>query len=110
MLVPIRHEERSRYPTNWKAISHRIRFARAEGQCECRGHCGLDHGIPFTRCTAVHGKPAPVSKKRVVLTVAHLDHVPENCEEWNLLACCQACHLRHDKEHHAETRKRKVRS
>jgi len=46
-----------------------------------------------------------------VLTVAHLDHRPENCHDSNLLALCQRCHLRYDRFEHgknaAATRKRK---
>jgi hypothetical protein len=42
---------------------------------------------------------------RIILTVAHLDHQPENCDESNLLAMCQRCHLRYDREHHAEQRR-----
>jgi len=40
----------------------------------------------------------------VVLTVAHLDHTPENCDEANLKAMCQRCHLAYDGPHHAQTR------
>jgi hypothetical protein len=36
----------------------------------------------------------------IVLTVAHLDHVPEHCELVNLRALCQRHHLAHDQEHH----------
>ena len=32
----------------------------------------------------------------VVLTVAHLDHTPENCADENLLHLCQQCHNRYD--------------
>lgn len=32
----------------------------------------------------------------IVLTVAHLDHQPENCKLENLRALCQRCHNRHD--------------
>lgn len=39
----------------------------------------------------------------VVLTIAHLDHVPENCAPENLRAWCQRCHLRYDAEHHKQT-------
>jgi hypothetical protein len=39
-----------------------------------------------------------------VLTVAHLDHTPENVHPANLRAMCQGCHLRYDRDHHAETR------
>ena len=40
----------------------------------------------------------------IVLTIAHLDHTPENCADDNLRAWCQRCHLRYDQQHHAETR------
>ena len=40
-----------------------------------------------------------------MLTVAHLDHQPENCDDANLKAMCQRCHLAYDREHHAETRR-----
>jgi hypothetical protein len=43
---------------------------------------------------------------RVVLTIAHLDHVPENNDEGNLLALCQRCHLLLDLDQHRETARR----
>ena len=91
--MPIRPENRNRYPKNWKEISAAIRFERAEGLCECAGECGLDHG---DRCAAEHGKPHPLTSSKVVLTVAHLDHQPENCDDDNLKAMCQQCHNRLD--------------
>lgn len=33
---------------------------------------------------------------KIVLTVAHLDHKPENCDDANLLHLCQSCHNRYD--------------
>lgn len=33
---------------------------------------------------------------KIVLTVAHLDHTPENCADDNLLHLCQRCHNRYD--------------
>ncbi len=39
----------------------------------------------------------------IVLTIAHLDHVPENCDPGNLAAMCQRCHLRYDAGHHRKT-------
>ena len=45
----------------------------------------------------------------IVLTVAHLDHQPENCDPANLRAWCQRCHLHYDRDHHAETRYRTQR-
>jgi hypothetical protein len=39
---------------------------------------------------------------KIVLTIAHLDHVPEHCDDDNLKAMCQKCHLKYDAEHHAK--------
>lgn len=104
--MPIRPENRARYPKDWRQISDRIRFERAAGRCECRGECGRpDHYLePHDgRCRARHGDTAPITGSRVILTVAHLDHIPENCADDNLRAMCQGCHLAYDAEHHAET-------
>lgn len=91
--MPIRAENRDRYPTDWPLISRFIRFDRAGGRCECRGECGHDHG---GRCDAFHRQPHPLTTSKVVLTVAHLDHTPENCDDDNLRAMCQRCHLAYD--------------
>ena len=92
--MPIRPEKRALYPKDWKEISRRIRFDRAEGRCECDGRCGEDHG---GRCTALHGEPHPVTESIVVLTTMHLDHDPENSDDdGNLMAGCQKCHNRYD--------------
>jgi hypothetical protein len=100
--MPIRPENRARYPKDWPEISRRIRD-RARGQCECRGECRSGHS---GRCSAWHGHPHPRTKSQVVLTVAHLDHTPEHCAPDNLRAMCQACHLSYDADHHAATRAR----
>lgn len=98
--MPIRPSERARYPQNWRQISEGIR-ARAEGRCECQGECGLHRTTPGPRrCVERHGEPAKWAKGKVVLTVAHLDHQPENCDPENLRAMCQRCHLRYDHDHH----------
>ena len=107
--MPIRPENRDRYPADWKAISYRIRTERAKGRCECTGECGRPdwHLNPTDgRCENVNGGHAIGTGSRVVLTVAHLDHTPENCDDANLKAMCQGCHLHYDREHHAETRSR----
>jgi hypothetical protein len=92
--------QRQMYPTDWEAISARVR-ARAGNRCEWP-ECGLEQGA------LVQGKRRPY---RVVLTVAHLDHNPANCEPANLRAWCQPHHLRYDAHHHAanaaNTRRRK---
>jgi hypothetical protein len=46
----------------------------------------------------------------IVLTVAHLDHDPRNCDLSNLKALCQWCHLHYDRQHHAETAARTRRT
>jgi len=97
--MPIRPEMRGQYPPNWAAISMRIRFDRAAGHCECPGNCGATPH-ETDRCDAVHGQPHPLTGSRVVLTVAHLDHTPANCNESNLRALCQRCHLAYDAEQH----------
>jgi len=99
--MPIKPENRNRYPVNWKGISSRIRFDRAGSQCECEGECGLHHD---RRCEERHGQPAKRANGKSVLTVAHLDHVPENCSDDNLRALCQRCHLRYDVDHHRKSR------
>ena len=92
--MPIRPENRDRYPKDWPDISRRIRFERAGGRCECDGQCGIEH--EGGQCAAEHGLPHPVTGSKVVLTVMHLDHTPENCDFTNLLAACQRCHNRYD--------------
>jgi len=92
--MPIRPENRHRYPANWPAISLRIRTVRAAGRCECLGECG--RGTHVGRCPNVNGGQA-------YGTVAHLDHVPEHSDDSNLRAMCQGCHLHYDRDHHRET-------
>ena len=110
--MPIRPENRARYPKDWSKISRRIRFVRAKGRCECRGECGSsshlqNQGWGNERCDAQHGEPHPDTGSTVVLTVAHLDHTPEHCDDENLRAMCQRCHLAYDRDHHAETRRKR---
>jgi hypothetical protein len=100
--MPIRPENKSRYPKDWPQIAERIKTQRAGGRCECEGECGS--GKHLGRCEARHMKRHPVTKAFVFLTVAHLDHTPENCAENNLKAMCQLCHNRYDADHRKQTR------
>lgn len=75
--MPIRPENRARYPKNWREISHRIRFDRAQQRCECLGECG--RGTHEGRCPNRHGEPAYGTGSKVCLTTAHLDHGPCRC-------------------------------
>lgn len=91
-----------RYPKNWRRFSAEIRFIRARGRCECKGQCGLHGGIKAQRqCTETHGKPANFAKGTVVLTTAHLCHCDPPCAKpHHVIAACQRCHLRIDRELH----------
>jgi 5-methylcytosine-specific restriction endonuclease McrA len=85
--VPIRSENKHRYPQDWALRSRFVRFYRARGCCEW--------------CGAVNYQPHPVTGSRVVLTVAHAhDHRPEAASLLNLAALCQRCHLAHDRKMH----------
>jgi 5-methylcytosine-specific restriction endonuclease McrA len=88
--MPIRPENKSRYPKNWSSIRAKV-IARA-AVCEW--------------CGAQNYKPHHVTGSKVILTIAHLDHQPENNDLSNLRALCQRCHNRYDAEHRAENRRR----
>lgn len=111
--MPIRPENRDRYPADWKARSRFVRKYRARNRCEW---CGVKNGTLLKpRCCAEPiwdergvclscGKRIP----RVVLTVAHIhDDRPEASGLLNLAALCQKCHNGHDaKARHARRRER----
>lgn len=95
--MPIRPENRARYPVVWPLVSLERR-EHARWRCE---------GSPaYPDCRAENGKPHPVTGSKVVLTVAHLNHTPEDVSWDNLRAWCQRCHLTYDAEHHRRTRER----
>ena len=91
--MPIKPENRALYPEDWQEISAAIR-ERAGHRCEwCGAKDGWDH---------------PITGSEVVLTVAHLDHDPTNCDPENLKALCQRCHNGYDAPGRAWRRKYKV--
>jgi len=125
--MPIKPENRSRYPANWSVIREQI-LTRACYRCECCGapqyavgqwiedrfmlargnayYDQLQYALVYgsARETADHlnaSEQPAVKYIVIVLTIAHLDHTPENCDPANLRAWCQRCHLRYDAEHHA---------
>lgn len=101
--MPIKPENRARYPKNWRAIRAEI-LERAGHSCE---------GSPdYPDCRVANYSTHPDTGSRVVLTIAHLDHTPENCDRENLRAWCQRCHLNYDKPHHMQNsaRTRRARS
>lgn len=106
--MPISPENAARYPKNWKDIRNSI-LLRAKNCCE---ECGIENGAfgyredgLFVRCDTRHFMFTPPRAKcfRIVLTIAHLDHTPENCAEENLRAWCQRCHLAYDAKHHGQS-------
>lgn len=100
--MPILKENKPKYPKDWPAISDRIRFDRADYRCEMTTLDG-------ERCTARHGQRHPYTGVIVVLTVAHLNHKPEDCSDENLKAACQLCHNRYDLAHRLRNRQRRLR-
>lgn len=80
-MMPIRPENRDRYPREWKTIRAAI-LARADNRCE---------GSPlWPDCRAENGQPHPVTGSRTVLTIAHLDHTPENCDPFPTVRLAEA--------------------
>jgi hypothetical protein len=107
--MPIKPENKGRYPRDWKAISLRIR--EREGQC-CKFCKAPNYELIYrpdktsqwvlwpegmeSEALSMDGyKPV-----KVILTVAHLNHQPEDCSDDNLAALCQKCHLNYDALHH----------
>lgn len=113
--MPIKPENKARYPANWKDI--RARILEREGNrckfCGARNHA-FGYREPDTRvfvdcgdsiCDAVDaiflaGADDDERAIRIVLTIAHLhDMDPSNCADDNLAALCQRCHNIHDQQH-----------
>ena len=101
--MPILDENMAKYPggsiysMEWLAIRNRKRE-------ECQDFC---EGSPaYPDCCAEQGQPHPVTGSKVVLTVAHFDHDPENNDPSNHFLWCQRCHNTHDAGHRKETRQR----
>lgn len=119
--MPIKHENVGRYPANWQEIRAAI-LDRAGHKCE---FCGIaNYAIGYRDETGTFHQLAPSGKPeffaghasgfkvfKIVLTIAHLDHIPENCSFSNLKALCQRDHLNYDHPHHrissAKTRRAK---
>jgi len=113
--MPISKENKLKYPKNWKQISLDVR-AKAGNRCE---FCDIEnHSIGFrtkdgefielqpSHQVDVYVKENNLKLIKIILTVAHLDHNPENNNPKNLKALCQKCHLNYDKEQHLKTRQK----
>lgn len=107
--------DRKRYPANWEEIALQVK-SEANWTCEeCGRPCrcsGESKGDLEDRIYNEHaqwwddlwetedddefGEIRFMKPQRFVLTVAHLDHIPENCDRANLKALCAPCHCRYD--------------
>jgi hypothetical protein len=124
--MPIKPENKHRYPADWPATRERI-LARAGYRCEHPGcvamHYGIGQWLRFEGSDVwvfkqvARGESYLDARQRaaelwwdsgmdgtkpivIVLTIAHLDHQPENCADENLRAWCQRHHLAYDHDHH----------
>jgi hypothetical protein len=98
----------SKYAANWKTEIRPGILKRAGNKCE---FCGVPNGTEVWRDMKRRNRGqskqyAFLKPVKIVLTIAHLNHdITDNRPE-NLRALCQRCHLTHDKEQHAKTRRR----
>lgn len=124
--MPIRKELLQFYGRVWRTVTRPRILARAGNKCEaCSipnstdvtriGGCWLDERVTWddgitkqwrdtTGCLLAKRPSGKTRRIRVVLTIAHLNHVAGDDRDENLKAWCQWCHLDYDKRHHAETR------
>lgn len=147
--MPIKPENRARYPDDWPALSLTAR-ERAKWRCQHPGCKATQYSVGRWVCFAggphewrpVEGNSPPTTAQDhefdnagegcdfqggrwtykaarefiarwcwddddrplvIVLTVAHLNHEPEDCRPENLAAMCQRHHLAYDAKHHAQT-------
>ncbi len=91
--MPIRRENRDRYPKHWKSLRAEI-LTRASHRCE--------------NCGAENYQPHPITGSKVILTIAHLNHQPEDCDPENLRAWCQKCHNTYDAPYRLADRRQRL--
>lgn len=71
----------------WKAFRASL-LKRANNRCE---------GTPQNPdCRAENGKPHPITKSKVVLTIAHMDWDESHADPERCRALCQRCHNQWD--------------
>ena len=116
--MPIKPENAKRYPKDWKQIRAEV-LKHASNLCE---KCGVSNGdigyrqdngqfVCIVMAKDAEGGPEDYAGHatgyrvfQIVLTIAHKNHIPEDCgtpgNRPNLAAWCQRCHLAYDHEHH----------
>lgn len=128
--MPIKPENKARYPKDWPAQSVAAK-ERARWKCQHLGCSARQYSIGIWhrpdggphQWAEQYEAPATYAEARtvaaeawrevqhvggnkltiIVLTVAHLNHEPEDCRPENLAAMCQRHHLAYDAEHHKQT-------
>ncbi|NJO85313.1 MAG: HNH endonuclease [Synechococcaceae cyanobacterium RM1_1_27] len=90
---------RSRYPANWDEIATAIKTA-ADWRCAGCGQVCRPAGRSFAQfAEELIGSGQDIDldhPNKYLLTVAHLNHIPEDCRPENLRALCAPCHCRYD--------------
>lgn len=125
--MPIKRENAHRYPADWPAISRDAK-ERAGWKCTHTGCLARQYSIGIWwrpdggahqwaeqyEAPATYGEARQIAAEAdwerqhvggdklvvIVLTVAHLNHQPEDCRPENLAVLCQRHHLAHDAGHH----------
>ncbi len=123
--MPIKPENRARYPAEWSRISREAK-ERAEWTCMHDGCTARQYDVGFwnaSQWVRIAGPCDTYSEAKqkaadehftrfgdeigdykiivIVLTTAHLNHQPEDCRPENLAPMCQRHHLAYDAKHHA---------
>ncbi len=104
--MPIKPENKGRYPANWKSEIRPAILKRAENEhgWPCCEECGVpNHAEGYRDADGVFHdtgglelQPGDEKLFKIVLTIAHLNHIEEDVRDENLRAWCQRCHLRYD--------------
>jgi len=134
--MPILKENRKLYPDNWNQIradilerdKHRCKFCKVPNYAvgyRDEEETFIPNGGNLY-CDAAGQGELPYKEARemvleynswhseeyrwivIVLTIAHLDHNPQNNDFENLAALCQRCHNRHDINDRQRNRKKRL--
>ena len=104
--------DRKFYPENWDEIATEIKESvlwkceECGKQCRRNGESWAEFFSDWDLRSDEFSE-AIDHKQRFTLTVAHLDHVPNNCDRSNLRALCAPCHLRYDVKEMAKKKRLK---